>query len=747
MKSVKRKLVFFSQLLIAAAFAACGSDKNTAKAETPQNTDTYKAEYETVFTDQAPYKAAALRNGTVFFAVYEEMTGTRLFYLPLGQNTPTEVTWEKEEGKWITAMGKDTEENLLLACGLYKEDTEKLELIKVSGEGKILSTIDITAIFDNNVGFEAQDILGDMEGNYYIVHEQCLSVIDAEGRLLYSLDTGEKISDLFFSGDGKIMLLYGGKLNELSVQKEKLIPADSDIIFPDGIYEAGMDGDILYSSGDNLYACNVGDKEAVKILNWTNNDINSNNLQCFTLLEDGRIAAFVSQSVSQRGESEFITLSKQDPSTLPEKEEKEILTFARRYSNTTINDQILRFNKTNTKYKIEVKLYGDESTGSEEVKMLLQKDIASGNAPDIIDIGIPFSDADRQELTGMGLLENLNPFLMQEPFQKEDYFEQILNIYQRNDCLYAIMPSFGLKFLAGINIDIESAPSWSLDEMISYMEAVPESKQILPGVDRQEMLSILLMLNYEEFMNRDTGEYNFTGQNFQRILEFAAAFPEESDKKFYWFNEVDKIKNQEVPLMKWSAISIKDLQILDFLYDDPVDVTGYPCSLGKGIIAFPCSSVVGICSGSDNKEGAWEFISYLLQENQQYEVGISGADGFPVHKAALDKVLDKMMEKEYEKDEDGNLIEKEKGFFSVGMHDDIDREILTIPYYASTESDCKCLYTLIDYTGNTMESLLDQKILEIISEESEAYFSGQKAVNDTMEMIQSRVQIYGREKN
>lgn len=692
--------------------------------------------------DSMPYLSIIGDRGTVFFATYQEEEGTSLFYLPAGADVPQEILTERKKGGWITGMGKDPNGNLVFSYGSYGDSLEQLELVKITEEGTLLTSVDVTDLFKDMGSFEAEHLLADEEGNYYIGNGKTLYVADSKGELLYQLETEKTIEDMFFTGEGKMMLSHKGELEEVVLDKRRLKPVNSEISFPNGNYESGRQKELIYSSGNILYACHVKDKEPVEILNWMNHDINSRNVQCFTILEDGKIAVFTSREKGKRGENELILLEKTEKSAVPE---KTVLTYGEAFESTSTTEKIIKFNKLNDKYQVEIKSYGDESTDAETRKRRIQTDIISGEGPDIMDIGILFSEEERSDFAEMGILENLNPYFEKdEIIQKEDYLEKVLEVYEKDDYLYAVMPFFGIKFLVGKAADIGESNSFTMDEMMTYMDSLPKEKRVLPGTDRNELLTVFLRLKGQEFVNWESGACYFNGPEFKQLLEFVSRFPNEADEDFIWFQNIEQIRNGDVPLLEYGAISVHDFQTIPFMFGEPANEIGYPTASGSGVIAFPSTSVLAIASSSRNKEGAWEFIRFLLEEDRQFESGIYGTEGFPIHKSALDMIFKEEMKAVYEKDKEGNIQEKSTDSWSAGNFEE-GKPVITIPFYAATKEEIERLKELFDSIGNSMEKNLDRKILEIISEEAEAYFQGQKEIDEVADMIQSRSSLYIKE--
>ncbi len=68
---------------------------------------------------------------------------------------------------------------------------------------------------------------------------------------------------------------------------------------------------------------------------------------------------------------------------------------------------------------------------------------------------------------------------------------------------------------------------------------------------------------------------------------------------------------------------------------------------------------------------------------------------------------------------------------------------MTIDVYAATQEQVDSIKQMIEIAQNTQ---IDSKMLDIIMEEAQSYFDGQKSVEEVSALIQNRIQIYISEK-
>ena len=385
------------------------------------------------------------------------------------------------------------------------------------------------------------------------------------------------------------------------------------------------------------------------------------------MLEDGRIAVFSVQNDSQ-GECEVALLTKTQKENVPE---KTVITYGCVYPSSLLCAQVVRFNKLNTQFRIELKQYTEGSMDINAAKDALRMDILSGNAPDILDIGAGFSEEENFALIEAGALEDLT------------------SLYSEH---------YG-------------------------------DKKLVQGFNRGKMLEALCQLNMDRFVDQETGECHFEEESFLQILELAGRFGGEEKQAGF-----EQVRNGEILFMEASLLSVSDFQYYEYLFGDEVRIIGYPADRACGLMALPCVSVLSMNKQSDNKEGVWQFICFLLEEDQQAELGRSGAQGIPVKKSVIDMLCEEQMEIEYEEDEEGNLQERSKTSWKI---DD-----MVVKYYAVTKKEADYFKGLLEQIGNSMDTGVSQGLITIIQEEAAAYFEGVKPVEEAARVIQNRAQNY-----
>mgnify|MGYP002420761585 CR=1 FL=1 len=182
------------------------------------------------------------------------------------------------------------------------------------------------------------------------------------------------------------------------------------------------------------------------------------------------------------------------------------------------------------------------------------------------------------------------------------------------------------------------------------------------------------------------------------------------------------------------------------LSTDKITFTGYPTEDGSGS-SFGLQMPMAISSVTKYPDAAWDFVCSIIKkmntidENNYYY-------GFPISQAAFDAEMTDIMTEQYQLDENGEQVdwdgdgEPDKvirgGYETMENGERVYKDV-----YALTQEDIDQILGVINSTRSVYD--YDQEILDIITDEVAAYFAGDKDVQTTANMIQSRVNLYVQE--
>lgn len=391
-----------------------------------------------------------------------------------------------------------------------------------------------------------------------------------------------------------------------------------------------------------------------------------------------------------------------------------------------IREQVARYNQGQHEYQIEMKSYERSEQPDEGGILLLQREIALGKGPDIIDFGSGFTTSD---IVG-GYTEDLFSYMGEE---ENKYFENVLNAFSYEEKLYAIPLSFTLKSFVGTAQNLEGHSSWSIEEMMDCYQGQAKERLLYPGAFKKDVLGTILAGSMEYYINWETGECNFDGKEFSDVLRFCNQFPERLEITEDFSTKQIFLEDGAL-LLPVNIRSVYDMCKVEYIFNEQeITFIGFPVEGTSGTMIQSCGSTLAISRNSSHKEAAWSFISQCLSVPGQEEL----ASGFPMCREVLEKQIDQALEIEYEMQADGTQqpVVKQEVIFEGEEKIDI---------YCISAEQAKRLISLIE--GAEIASHMEPKIYNVFLEEAEYYFNGEKSLEETVDVIQSKISIYVSEK-
>lgn len=672
---------------------------------------------------------------------YDEQTqvSTDKFYcLEIGQDAPQELPITLPENNYVNRMYADNSGNLYFVISSYDPEAEnpvqKYEIMKTDSVGNETLRQDLSPLMDPDNPY-IQYLCADGEGNIYLsAGDTNIYVLDGKsGSTLFNVKCDEWINGMGCSKEGKVLVAtYAQSMvfKEIDVAAKGFgttyenVPSGNG----NGGYSAGVDSGLLISTGNTLYEYSTQTKESKELLNWIDSDLNGDNIQLAAALDDGRILVVNTDYSQDNSRTELIYLTKKQKSEVAEKTE---LTLGTMYLNQDVKTEIIKFNKTNDKYRITVKEYLGDNADYEkydEIVAQMNADIVSGNGPDIIDI----SGGNMKQYAAKGILEDLYPYIDgDEELKREDFVENVFKAYEIGGKLIAVVPYFSINTVMGKVSDVGDRMGWTLDDLMKLMDEKPEGTEIFSYATKDSILMYSCMYGLDKYVDWSTGQCSFNTPDFIEVLEFANKFSSEYNYDETAPSVPSKIQSGKLLLMDTGINEVTDYQMYAGMFGEPTTFIGYPGADGNGSFFTSGGVSLGINSKSKNKDAVWQFLRTFLTDDYQSSDN-ARRWSFPVLKTELDKKFEDAMTKEYYTDENGNQVEQQK---TSWMYDDFSMDI-----YAATQEDVDAIKELINATDNALQ--LDQNIQNIITEEAGGYFQGQKTAQEVADIIQSRIQIY-----
>lgn len=744
-----------------ASLAACGGgDSNNASGEAagvelPEYT--YVPEYIQIDgSEKMSFYNSQLEGDKLYYMSYEwdNETGAssqtiheysltdkkELSSVTLCENTPDSTV-----NKSVNAFNVMDDGSIVTIEGSYDYSDENnpvrsYMLCKYDADSNKVSDINIGETSGKDMSeYYLNSFVVDDQNRFYLFADEIIFLFDSDMSYKGSIDVSG--SWFYNAGAGKNGKVYASTWDD-TAQGQVLKEVDFDTKSIGKTYgnfnssggsslTRGIEGDFLINDGTKVYEYSLETESATELFTWLDSDIFGDYVQQMSVTDDGRIA--VCMSDWSTGENEVAFLTKVKTSEL---EQKTQITIGALYDSQAMLSAAVAFNKQSTKYHINIKYYRDINDYSEnsynDARTAMNKDLISENCPDLVDI----SPINIEQLVSKGIFEDLNTWLdSSSVINKSDYFENVIDGATYDGCLVYIPRSFNIQTVVGKTSDVGEKRGWSIDDIIALSKENPDSA-VFYGTTKDTMLYYCMAYNQDKFIDYETGKCNFESDEFKKILEFVASFPDEYD----WSAEDDSLPKMlgdgRVLLDSVYLSDVEGIQIYEAMFNAPVTFIGYPTTDGSIGCMLGSDGGYAITSKSKNKEGAWEFIEfYLTREDNMFSWG------FPTNKADMQELIDKALNVEYLTDENGELVLDEEGNpISMNGHGGIGYGDWDYTYHDSTQEEVDLLLDIISEA--TPSSNVDDQITSIITEEAAPYFAGQKNVDDVVGVIQSRVQLY-----
>ncbi len=761
---IKRILALTTAAALVLSLAACGDGEQQQEAAegfvyVPEFIDL------TAMEDVQNISEPTLRGGELYFSSHywdeeAEESGQKYYRrnLETGEMVELPLNMNIEGADYsypMTGLLFDSDDNIVCLMRASKTDEEgnyiqTNYLMKFDPEGKQLLSEDISEALSLE-GAEStyvQNAVMDNEGRLYMNvsssgmnrSNSFIVVIDKDANLLAQIDTGtDWISAIGAAEDGTVLVTRYGDVGmeclEVDLANKTLGTPHSGVpsSYNSNSLNPAPGGGLLVNDGTRLWKYDLETEESEEILTWTDCDINGSYVQMIQPMEDGRIAVYSENWSNNTKEVAYLTKTE-----AAEVVEKKIITLATMFSSQDIQEAVVNFNKQSDTYKVRIVTYFDESTEWTETKYqdamtALNNAITSSNCPDIIDLSYGNVDS----YVTKGLLSDLTPYLENSSVKKEDLMESVLDAYTFGDTLVCIPTGFTISTIMGRTSQLGDRTSWTIKDIMEFAAQYPEAK-LFEYSSKGSMLSTCLQYSSDAFIDYNTGKCNFNSQEFLDILEFANTFETETE----WDREGDSLPKQisdgRILLNAIDIYEMTEMQMYSLMFNEPITFIGYPTVDGSSGNRINGRNCYAITTKSKNPDGAWSFIESMLQYEEVSEW--RGPSYFPIRKDMLEESFEIAMKENGSYDEDGNIMTDENGEPMIYPKVTWGYEDWTCEVYAATPEQVQAVRNLIDTSVAATNN--DETILNIILEEAQGYFEGQKSAQDVANVIQSRVQTY-----
>ena len=649
-------------------------------------------------------------------------------------------------------------------------------LMHIAADGSTIASLDLsdTNNEDNEDGMSGNlsSFAVDAAGNLYVSDYNNIYVLDAEGNVQFKLDGSQyngSLCRLNAQQVGVMWYNYTDDVNAADENGQYFVPIDLEtkdwgekVKLPSNVWSIfpGDDAyDFYYAYNNNIYGYAAKTDTKEKLVDWLSCDVDTNNMSGYAMLSDSRVAALMQDWSTDPTTYQLIVLHRVDASEI---KEKKVLTLACMYLDWNLRSMIVEYNKTNDEYRINVVDYSEYATDDDYNAGVtkLTTEIISGSVPDIfLTSNLPID-----KYAAKGVIADLNTFMDGGNGLSRDYFvPQVMSALEKDGKLYELPTSFSVQTAYALSSIASQYDTWNVAAVQDAMTQLQEGATVFSdGWTKNTALSNCLSRNLSAFVDWTTGKCEFDSEAFQQLLAFCNSFPAETSDgdgaiayassadiavdDAMWDSDATRITNGK-QLMSTIGMYSFDSYIWNvYAIRDKITFTGYPTEDGSGS-SFELQMPMAISSVTKYPDAAWDFVCSIIKkmntidENNYYY-------GFPISQAAFDAEMTDIMTEQYQLDENGEQVdwdgdgEPDKAI--RGSYETMENgETVYKDVYALTQEDIDQILGVINSTHSVYD--YDQEILDIITDEVAAYFAGDKDVQTTANMIQSRVNLYVQE--
>ena len=463
---------------------------------------------------------------------------------------------------------------------------------------------------------------------------------------------------------------------------------DYDLIGGAGLY---------INSGSDLYSLDPETGETGLVLNWVSAGV-AGDYKGVTALADGAFLYYDAREscilapAAHTDELITLTLASMEP--------------------RFIRDAVIDFNASNGKYAVEIIDYSQYNTDAEPDAgvLRLNLDMISGNAPDIIDLtSLPLG-----QYENMGLLEDLTAYFDREG--SPAMAENLVNALESGGKLCALVPCCTIMTIEAYGSDAGGMGELEFNDILALQKTMGGGADPFGAtMSKKSFLETMLSVGNSRYIDWETGVCNFD-ESFKDMLRLAASLPDEYDLS----RDLQMIASRDQLLSVQHISSIMDILAFDYYFGGDLALCGIPSAENSGAVMCPYI-MLGMSSAGENKDGVWEFMSMLLSERYQ---DMYADLMLPTTEYGLERVM-------AEADE---LLSSEGELYLPDIHGN------EVSVEADSEKCLRLFRELLDSVTGVCE--FNQELFDIIWPEAQAYFCGDRGVDETIDIISSRVQIY-----
>jgi len=627
-----------------------------------------------------------------------------------------------------------------------RESTKSRTLAAYNAENNLLYTMDPEPLIENRTnpltGSDADftlnpaSMLYGANGTLYLIMEYSVVAIGPDGEKLYETGPEYYINEAVQHPDGRILVHYT-KLPEVTHHWAYMDDDHKGFSDPIAVPDPGLEEytlvwggghDFYFNARDGLYCMDEGDDAPILLCSWEESGVKYDIIRFLMIPDAETVLVFTSTTVGMSSIREYAVL-KRPPAD--ESSTRQVITLGENNSHIDFTGYAAAFNRTSDRYYIVVR---DYAKYTKDTGIDMQEDILGNNAPDIVFA----SGRQMDNLSGKGAFVDLNPYLSKDKEFREDLIPGILTPREIDGKLYQLASGVKITGLSGKAKNLPTVEEWTPEVFFTLLDSAEKSGiAAIADTYRAQMKGFLIGKNLSSFVDFENAVCTFDSEQFITTLRYLKDLPENRTvggevqdlRKGYREDTVLLDPNSSIG----SFMNLMNLRVQ--FNEEEIAYLGIPTPDG-GIPVLSLGDSFAITADSPVKEGAWEFIRYILEEERMH-YGSSLAF-LPVTKTNIRLQAEAEGESYY-------MYSLDRAAPNIVRWNGVD-----VPEYDSTriiaatvtEADAEFVLDLLQNRTFYISTSAHERINELIDEELAVFFAGSITAEEAARRIQSRVSIY-----
>lgn len=615
------------------------------------------------------------------------------------------------EGYAIKAIVYENKDLILTLAGSadYLGLREEGYLVRVSEDGQILFRREL----ENGTWAGSLTVNG--KGDLLLLSDNKVSVYNKKGKktkiqklntTAYGMDICGDRADGFYL----ISMERGPLTKKVHGEKEEIIDDKHNFLE----FSRTEDGRTLASNGEKVYLYSENGNEWQELFDIVSLDVCTQDIVKWWMDEKKKVYLIVrDDGVS---EEYLVTAERMPEEEIPK---KEVIRLGTNGNLLEVQRAVVNFNRSSEKYRVEVTNYAgmlgmySDSSDYSAVEKRFRLDLYSGKEMDLVFTNL----LSCYGISPKGLLEDLTPYLEQsDRLSAEEFFPEVLQAATYNGDLTYLSNSFHIStLLCKASLEGAYKDEWTVDNLFELAGNYPEA-YLFPLVrgdtgtvgehSAQCVMENVLLLDGGRIFAGDT----FDKKTFVKLLSKSKEAYDARNQGTAIREELNQKKLLFVNADIWKFSDLTRCFAEDFAKKDMMAI-GYPMESGQGkSVMEPCNGI-GILASSEHREAAWAFLEFYIPFSDRGDT-----DYLSTRKSVFEKQIKKAYQ--YAQQDlgldDGNYMEEE------------------------------ALNLLEEMLGNAVGSdqKIEAEILQIIREETPAYYAGDRSAEAVADSVGKRVRLY-----